>query len=67
MTEQCKAVGKRLAANEPVAHLHSRTNLDSAVVATILVELAKASILLLPVVAGGYVVAWIVLAIRNAT
>lgn len=64
MTKQAVSVGKRLASCEPVTRLHNRTNLDGAVVATVLVELAKASLILLPVIAGGYLIAWVFLAVK---
>jgi len=65
MTDQAKAVANRVAKTEPLSRLHQRTNLDSAVMATVLVEVAKATFLLLPLVAGAYVVCWLVLAIKG--
>ena len=64
MTERAQKVGRRLAEAEPVTRIHHSTNLDGSILVAVLIELAKASLVLLPLIAGGYVIAWAVLAIK---
>lgn len=65
MTDKVATTGKRIANAEPVSRLHSKTNLDSALVATVCVEVARSFLLVAPVIAGIYVVVWIVLAVKT--
>lgn len=67
MTDQVKKTGQRLAASEPVTRFHSKTNVDTALMATIAIEVARTSLMVVaPFMAGVYIVCWVVLAIKTA-
>lgn len=57
-------IGRKLAAGEPITTLHQRSGLDTSLVVAVLLEVAHTGLMIAAPMGAGYVVVWILAAIR---